>query len=156
MYAEILYTGCYLVPFLNQNPICMNAPLAVQVPTKAELTNTFTFIKEENRWFITLPEYLRKSYGRMSELVEGAQTMLNTVARGMNCICLKLDTEPFEGADRMELVQHCEAPRGGAYYIMNTCNGRPINKKMWICDLNLFVFGDMPQGIYFRKLNEAS
>lgn len=132
----------------------MYASSAVSTPSQAQQTNTYTFIKEENRWFIHLPDFVRKGYDRMNELVEGAQSMLNTIAQGMNSVTLILDTEPFEGAERMELLELCAAPRGGGYYLMNTCNGRRINKKMWLCDPMLVIFGDMPEGIYFRKIGE--
>jgi hypothetical protein len=126
----------------------MISPITHTAPAVIEEIHTYTFIREENRWFISLPEYFKKGWNKMEEMVEGAQSMLNTIARGRNTISLRMDREPFEGADSLELIEH--APRGGAYYMMNTCNGKKINKKVYLCDLNLFVFGDMPDGVYFR------
>jgi hypothetical protein len=133
----------------------MFAAPAVCNSTAPEKAITYTFLKEEDRWFISLPDYVMKGSGKKNELVEGAQTMLNTIARGLNTLSLQLDTQPFEDADSLELIELCEAPRGGGYYRMHTCNGRRINKKMWLCDLMLFVFGDMPEGVYFRKVGEG-
>jgi hypothetical protein len=116
-------------------------------------TNTYTFVKKENRWFLSLP-YRKEANRIMNELIEGTQSLLNTLARGADKLCLTMDTQPFEGAERLQLVELCD--RGGAYYYMDTCNGKRVNKKMWLCDLTLLLFGDMPEGVYFRKEAEVS
>jgi hypothetical protein len=109
----------------------------------------FTFIKEDNCWFVSTG-----TATLLNELPEGARAVLNSLAGNKKTIRLKMDTAYFEGADHLTLLELCHGPRGGAYYQMHTCNGRSLNRKMWVCDLALFVFGDMPESIYLRRQPE--
>jgi hypothetical protein len=113
----------------------------------------YTFLKENGRWYIDLPEYLQQGGHKADlEMVAGADEMLTVMARGKKKVTIEMDREPFEGADLLELAELCDAPMGGGYYIMHTYKGRPLNKRMWLCDVTLFVFGDMPQKIFCKKL----
>lgn len=117
----------------------------------------YTFLKENNRWYIDLPEYIQQGGSKADlEMVAGADEMLDIMARKKKKLIMELDREPFEGADLLELAELCGAPMGGGYYVMHTCKGRPLNKRMWLCDVTLFVFGDMPQKIYCKKLDEKT
>jgi hypothetical protein len=49
-------------------------------------------------------------------------------------------------------VENCEAPRGGAIYLFILANDPSRGILFWICDLALFVFGDMPDRIYVQQL----
>jgi hypothetical protein len=109
----------------------------------------YSFIKEDNCWFVSAGPA-----NRLHQLPEGARAVLSTIAGGRKSIRLKMDTAWFEGADHLTLVELCPFPRGGAYYMMHTCNGRHLEKKMWVCDLALHVFGDMPECIYLSRLPE--
>ena len=111
---------------------------------------TYTFLKENHQWFLKLPDPCQKGCFTLEEVTEGSQALLNTLSRGHRKIHLRLETEPFEGADALELLQHCEAPKGGAYYQMQSVNGRPVRKKMWVRDVSLVVFGDMPDNLYYK------
>lgn len=111
--------------------------------------NTFTFEKQGKQWFISAPEHNNPGRAPQTPLTEGSPKWLNTLARGSQTVSVQLDTKPFEGADQLELMEH--GSRGGGYYLMKTLNGRPVNKRLWICDVALFVFGDIPEGLYFKK-----
>jgi hypothetical protein len=87
-------------------------------------------------------------------MAEGAEKLLNTIAGGREIVTLQLSTEVFESADRLELMELCEAPKGGAIYLLDTCHGKEISSFIWICDIALFVFGDMPENIYFRRVSK--
>lgn len=116
----------------------------------------YTFRKEDDHWYIDLPEYLEQGYSKTDlALVEGTHKLLNTIAQGGNEITLQLSTDRFEGSDVLELQEHCEAPRGGAIYLMEGCQGRQMDMLLWICDIALLVFGDMPQQIYFKRIHTA-
>lgn len=115
---------------------------------------THVFKKEEGRWYIHLPLYLEQGWSKQDlEMVEGADKLLNTIASGRNRVSLRLSTEPFEGADVLELMEHCPAPKGGAVYLLETCHGKDVGSYIWICDIALFVFGDMPEHIYFQRVS---
>ncbi|HVG15389.1 MAG TPA: DUF6717 family protein, partial [Chitinophagaceae bacterium] len=109
-----------------------------------EEQTVYTFIREGGRWYIYLTAYLNQGWGKQDlELVEGAQKVLNTLSNGAKKLRLNLSLEPFEGANVLELVEHCPAPKGGGIYLYNPSAEHNSN-LYWICDLALFVFGDIP------------
>lgn len=111
---------------------------------------TYTFIKEDTTWYIDLPSYLEQGGDKEDlRLRAGTNRLLTILAGKRRRVTVTIDTDPFEGAEVLELVAHCEAPRGGAIYLMET--GREASVLIWICDIALFVFGDMPATIYFKK-----
>jgi len=116
---------------------------------------TYAFIKEHGRWYIDLPEYL-ESGGKKEDLdmEGGADDLLHFLARGKNKVVVRLDTEPFPGCESLTLIAHCDTPRGGAYYLMANCRGKAVNKKMWLRDISLFVFGDMPEIIFVKNIKQ--
>ena len=85
-------------------------------------------------------------------MVEGADTLLNFIANGKKIVTIQMDREAFAGAEMLELVELCEAPKGGGYYFLHTYNKQKIEKRIWLCDVTLFVFGDMPERIYYKKI----
>ena len=111
-----------------------------------------TFNKEYSGWYIDLPDYIAQggSKGDLA-MVAGADDMLDVLAEGGDRVTLSIDTKPFEGADELELIELCEPSIGGGYYLMQHYAGTEIKKRMWLCDVTLFVFGDMPSHIYVRK-----
>ena len=122
----------------------------------ASAVDTYTFIREEGRWFIHLPEYTELGYNSADlEMVDGAHKLLNSISCGRNRLIVRISTEAFDGADVLELVELCEGAGGGAFYRMSTCNGIEVNTTMWICDIPLFIFGDMPPRIYVQRVRKA-
>lgn len=115
-------------------------------------SRTYSFMKEENKWYIDLPGYLEQGGSKEDLQMEaGVDNLLTLMAWGKKRVTITLDTEPFEGAVVMELVELCDAPKGGGYYFMRTYKGIEINKLIWLCDVTLFIFGDVPERIYLRK-----
>jgi hypothetical protein len=117
---------------------------------------TYTFYKEEGMWFIDLPEYI--SWGGKKEdlrMKAGTDQLLKMLSSGTGQVTLIIDTEPFDGAEVMELIDLCSAPKGGGIYLVEKCNGQVVNTFIWICDIALFVFGDLPTQIYIKKVEAA-
>jgi len=113
----------------------------------------YTFKKMDDRWFIDLPEYVMEGGNKEDlEMVEGADELLNLMAGGKKKVSVQMDVSYFEGADVLELVEICDAPKGGGYYRIVTFKNRPLNKEIWLCDVTLFVFGDLPEKIFIKKL----
>jgi hypothetical protein len=120
-----------------------------------EQITTYVFIKEAGQWYIDLPNYQEEGWLKNDlKMTEGARKLLNLIAHGHAKCTLRLSTMPFKGADVLELVELCEAPRGGGIYLMETAHGRQVNAMIWICDIALFVFGDLPQQIYLQQVKE--
>ena len=121
--------------------------------TPATEASIYTFIKEEKNWQIHIPGYTEQGGNKKDlELPEGTGKLLNMIAQGRKKLTLKLSKEPFQGADELELIEHCGAPKGGAFYLMHTCQGKESGDLIWVCDIALFVFGDMPDHIYVQCL----
>lgn len=113
---------------------------------------TYTFLKQDNCWYIDLPEYLKQGGDKEDlQLRAGTAKLLKSFAQGKEEVTLAIDTEPFDGANVLELTELCSDPKGGAIYQMETVNGQRHTSQFWICDIALFVFGDLPDRIYIRK-----
>lgn len=117
---------------------------------------TYTFSKELGVWYIDLPEYLNQGGKKQDlRLRAGTNKLLSMLVPGQKKVTLTIDTEPFPDAEVLALVDICEEPQGGAVYFMESCNGCEVNTLLWICDIVLFVFGDTPERIYYKKLEPA-
>ena len=113
----------------------------------------YTFKREDGRWYIQLTGQLEQGWNKQDfELAEGEDKVLNVLSDGAKNLCLHLSLEPFEGANVLELVEHCPAPKGGGIYLYNPL-GEHHSRLYWICDLALFVFGDIPERMYVERLS---
>lgn len=82
--------------------------------------DSYTFVKEEGRWYIYLDNYLGQGWSKQNlELMEGAHQVLNLIANGAKRLHLRLSLKPFEGANLLQLIEHCAAPKGDGIYIFN-------------------------------------
>jgi hypothetical protein len=134
-----------------------NTDQTADTSRQADAVPVYSFVKEETCWYLDLPQYLAQG-GRKAELqlIEGADELLNLFARRKKTASVQMDVVPFEGADVLELVELCDAPKGGGMYLIRTCRNRTINKTIWLCDVTLFVFGDMPERIYIKAVENRS
>ncbi len=111
------------------------------------MKETFRFYKTaEGRWYLDLPDW----GGNIDdlEMVEGADTMLDRVSGYTNECNLVMSDEPFEGSDRLMLVEDLTSSVGGGNYVMETHRGEPINHPMWLCEVTTYVFHELPSVIY--------
>lgn len=114
--------------------------------------SAFTFVKEDNHWYISAQEDTHEhDRSAFSLLSDGVHRLLDFVARGRNKVTLTLDTEPFEGADLLELTELGAPDQGGGYYRLFSRMGKLIAQALWLCDISLLVFGDIPERIYIRR-----
>jgi hypothetical protein len=121
--------------------------------TDKEEQDIYTFKQEDNVWYIHLPQFLERGWKEQDLcLAEGARKFLNLLSNGAKNLHLRISTQPLPNAGTLELVEHCEAPRGGAIYLFMPAAGHSQGELFWICDLALFVFGDMPDRIYVQRL----
>jgi hypothetical protein len=113
----------------------------------------YTFKREEGAWHIYLPALPEQGFSREDlGLTEGAHKLLNCLSKGAGKMRLWLSDEPVDNADVLELVEHCEAPVGGAIYRYTPFQNHSHRKRYWICDFALLIFGDLPQRIYLQRL----
>lgn len=112
----------------------------------------YKFIKTAQDWYIDLPEFIEQG-GNIGDLqmVDGADKMLDMMAENENSVMVYLAKEQFEGADKLTLIEKCDASVGGGYYKMKEYEGQEINRKMWLCQVTEFVFGDIPPQIFVKR-----
>src|SRR5262245_44459835 len=105
----------------------------------------FRFIKTGQEWYVDLPEFIEQggSEGDL-QMVEGADLMLDMMAANEQEIVLNISDTPFEGAEILELLEKRDPLVGGGDYLMKYYEGEQVNKKMWLCRVTEFVFGDIP------------
>ena len=63
------------------------------------------------------------------EMNEGAKEVLNLLAAGRKVVSLQIDEQPFDGADTLELLRLCHAPKGGGRYLLKPYITRPLIKN---------------------------
>jgi hypothetical protein len=125
---------------------------------------TYSFYREKDQchdkfhWYIDLPEF--PGMKAELEMVEGADTMLDLFlqmygAEGSDKISLQISLEPVDGFGVLEKIISTEKDEtvlvvGGGYYILKSYEGFEYNIEMWLCEVTRYVFGGMPEKIYFK------
>jgi hypothetical protein len=135
-------------PPMQQHTIVGSGVLVSNHPGRS----AYTFIKEEDGWYITTPDQPDvMGNSTLSLLSDGVHRLLDFVARGRKMVTLTMDTNPFEGADVLELTELGSVTEGGGYYRLFSRFGKLISQALWLCDISLHVFGDIPERIYIRR-----
>jgi hypothetical protein len=114
---------------------------------------TVKFYREPNgSWYVDLPEWT----GPKSDLqmVLGADNLLEMISEGEAETMVRFSTESFDGADVLNFM-HEGIPGdifmgGGMYKLENYKGIKQYGFQLWLCDVTKFVFGNMPEKIYFR------
>ena len=111
------------------------------------MRDTFRFYKNSfDKWYIDLPDW-NGSIDDL-EMVQGADTMLDKVSGYTNECYLEMSDEPFDGSEAIRLVNDLSKSVGGGDYIMESYKGELVNHKMWLCEVVVKVFGEVPAKIY--------
>lgn len=118
-----------------------------------ESKNKYRFYKEGKRWYVDLPDWPGDKSNL--EMVAGADEMLDLFADGEKEVTLLISEEVYDGADSLVMKEMAVDIGEGAYYIMQTFNGKEIGLEMWICGVCEWVFGKFPPVLYISK-NEVS
>lgn len=110
--------------------------------------NHYKFYKEENNWFVDLPEW----EGSKSDLlmVGGADTMLDIISNNGTEVLTAISETEFEGAAVLEYVRPAEEIGEGSFYILKEYEGKELNLSVFLCDVTVFVFGKFPEKIFLK------
>jgi hypothetical protein len=129
-----------------------------------------TFVKDGGIWYIDLPEFLEAGLGSRGNLmmVAGADTFLDILdTEQSNSVTLELATKPIRGGgrkghiifqeifvDREELKKYNHpSVEFGANYKVVSFNKQPLDHRMWLCPVTLYVFGgEYPKEIHFKLI----
>ena len=111
------------------------------------------FVRENDEWFIDLPEYLSQGGSKADlQMIDGADTMLEIIAGEDKEVTLQINTGPFEKADELKLTEICDPIPGGGYYHMKSFENKLVNRDLWLCDVTRFVFGNIPERIFIKRV----
>jgi hypothetical protein len=113
--------------------------------------NKYSFTKEHGTWYINLKHDLSIFNKSDFAVLEGSNSLLDYLSNEKKKISLSIDTIPFDKALQLDLKQMCDDPRGGAYYELRDHRGRVLQEDLWLSDIPLFVFGDIPDHIFIRR-----
>ena len=105
------------------------------------------FYKDSQGWFIDLPNWLGTK-GQLA-MVQGADTFLDTISQTLSEFWVEMSIEPLEG-DWSYCLRKTEDLVDGAMY--QYINHKGQRDTMWLCGVTEFVFGNMPEKIYCRKV----
>jgi hypothetical protein len=119
------------------------------------MKQTFRFYKTHNkRWYIDIPGWT----GSIAELemVEGADTMLDTVSNHTKECFLKMSDESFHRAEVLKLEhERIQNHGGGGDYILETYESETINHKIWLCEVTRHLFNGLPHNIFFKIIKNG-
>lgn len=108
----------------------------------------FRFYRDQEGWFIDLPDYLEKGGAKADlKIVKGVEDLLRLLAHGEKKVILRVDLLPFEDA-RGSLSN---IPSMEGHYNISTktkkCRGRII-----LPSLLVYIYSDYPELLYFKNL----
>ncbi|RDC57349.1 hypothetical protein DU508_09285 [Pedobacter chinensis] len=105
----------------------------------------------KQEWYADIPEW----GGDIAELqmVEGADVLLNWLEGSDNECKLLMSDNYLKNAEILDLVYIREENLGGGGdYILENFRGEIKNHKLWLCHVTEFVFKQLPERIYFKKV----
>lgn len=113
------------------------------------IPKTFEFQKNQNgEWYLILPSW-QGDPGDL-QMVEGADEWLELLSQGTKSLKLKLADKKFNDANCLTLMRLREENLGGGgIYYLEKYRNQTVGLKLWLCDVTSFVFGHIPQRIYF-------
>jgi len=97
----------------------------------------------EGRWYIILPEWPGDKADL--EMVCGADNLLDCFDGGYGIVNLVLSTEKFDCSMKLTLTE--TDGDSGTYYFSDL----NMNIDAWLCHVTKFVFGCIPEIIYFKN-----
>lgn len=125
----------------------------------------YKFYKENNIWYIDLPQFLEAGLGTKANLmmVGGADTLLDKLSGNTNEVLLEFSELPFvgwttwlrktkRGKDDQYLKEVGHAPVDyGAYYDAVVIDTVKTSHEVWLCPVTEYVFdGYYPENIYIK------
>ena len=106
---------------------------------------TMRFYKEEFMWYADVKGWPGPK--DMLLMVDGADTFLDYLSGKGEEVILDLSLDPKSGYEVLNYI-HPHPAGDGAYYIADM-NGS--EHKLWLCGVTEFVFGYMPEEVWYSK-----
>lgn len=114
------------------------------------LKKTFQFYNNDKaEWWLTLPEW--KGGPEDLQMIEGADQWLDLIGNDAENVEIEMSDQSFENAETLTLLHIKEQNHGGGgIYYLETYQGEKQDLKLWLCEVTSFVFGCIPQKLFFR------
>jgi len=106
---------------------------------------TMRFYKEDFWWYADVKGWPGPK--NMLLMVDGADTFLDYLSNNGEEVTLDISLAPKKDYQVLN-YSHPHPAGDGAYYIANM-KGR--DHKLWLCGVTEFVFGFMPEEVWYRK-----
>ena len=104
---------------------------------------------EKGEWWLVLPEW--KGDPEDLQMIEGADLWLDLVSGQHSSVKLTLSDTSFEESENLSLMRIREENfGGGGIYFLENYQNKKVHLKLWLCYITEFVFGKIPQKIYFK------
>jgi hypothetical protein len=119
------------------------------------------FYKENEIWYIDLPEFLDEGFGTKANLmmVDGSDELLDILSKNTKEVTVEFSHQPFDGAtynlraqqigsnqDLLSKIGHAFVSYG-MYYKVKELN----DMRIWLCPVTEYVFGgSYPREIFVR------
>jgi hypothetical protein len=107
------------------------------------MIRTFKFYKEDNKWYVDLPEW--RGDKSDLEMVLGADLLLEIISGDYDDCSVTFGDEPFDGCHTLTHDLTQDIP---GYYNNDAWHGP---STIWLCPVTIFVFGEYPDKIYYKK-----
>lgn len=130
-------------------------PAFQKQPSVPAAEQAFYFFKKDGYWWLQLPHTNGHPYTEVA-LTSGIDELLQLLAGRRTQLWLQLATTAFLGASVLVLDAFCPAPDGGAFYRIYPHRGRPMQQRLWVCEVSLLIFGDFPERIYYKLLKRGN
>ncbi|RYG13450.1 MAG: hypothetical protein EOO07_17690 [Chitinophagaceae bacterium] len=109
----------------------------------------FRFYKKGEEWWMDLPGW--EGDPEDLQMIEGADKWLELLSDKKAEVSILLTNENFKDAEMLSLMRIREANfGGGGIYFLENYQGKKTHLKLWLCHVTEFVFGEIPQRIYFK------
>ena len=106
------------------------------------------FYREDTRWYADIPSYIEEGGNQADlEMVLGADIWLDILSQYGNEITLEISTEEQEDWDFIEYQKQNEFDDMEGVY-----QDHKSGHLMWLCKVTIWLLGNYPDKIYYRKL----
>ena len=108
-----------------------------------ERTLSLGFEKDDwGGWFAVIPSW--PGPRAALAMVDGADTFLDLLSKGESYVALDLSMDPKDGWSELHYLMPHDCGDGAHYLDVEH------NHRMWLCGVTEFVFGEMPERIWFK------
>lgn len=110
----------------------------------------YSFFKNaKGEWWMLLPEW--QGDPEELQMIKGADRWLDVISDEQDEVSISLSDQKFDQAEVLTLLRMPEENLGGGgVYYLESYQAEKVDLKLWLCEVTRFIFGIIPQKIYFK------